>query len=119
MTVEIEDPDLHVLADPLLLDEILANLLANARRYGGPNIAIEVRPRGEQVEFAVRDDGPGVPPALVEHLFEPMRKKLASSNHAGLGLALVRQMARSLGGEATYEPTDERGARFVVRLERH
>ena len=50
-----------VLADPLLLDEILANLLANARRYGGPNITVEVHARDGRVEFAVCDDGPGVP----------------------------------------------------------
>ncbi len=75
VSVEVEDPELRVLADPLLLDEILANLLANARRYGGPNIAIQVHGRDGKVEFAVCDDGPGVPPAVAEHLFEPMREE--------------------------------------------
>ena len=106
VAVEIDDPDLRVLADPLLLDEILANLLANARRYGGPNITIEAHGLGTaRSSSRCATTARGCPPALAEHLFEPMRKKLASTDHAGLGLALVRQMARSLGGDATYEPT--------------
>ncbi len=118
VVVDVIDPELRVLADPLLLEEILANLLANARRYGGPNISVEVAVDDAHVALAVCDDGPGVAPALVEHLFEPMRTELATPDHAGLGLALVRQMARALGGDATYEPATGSGARFVVTLER-
>ncbi len=118
VVVDVIEPDLRVVADPLLLEEMLANLLANARRYGGPNISVEVHAVDDRVVVAVCDDGPGVAPELVEHLFEPMRAALATPDHAGLGLALVRQMARSLGGEATYEPAGDSSARFVVTLVR-
>ena len=64
------------------------------------------------------DDGPGVPPNLVPHLFAPMRSSLATIEHAGLGLALVRQMTITLGGDIAYEPDDDAGARFVLHLAR-
>ncbi len=115
--IEVDD-DLEVLADPLLLDEILANLLANARRYGGPHIEVVARALPDVVEIAVCDDGPGISSEGQAHLFEPMRQKLASPDHAGLGLALVRQMAQTLGGEVSYERPAGGGSRFVVTLER-
>ncbi|MGZ4758941.1 MAG: PAS domain-containing protein, partial [Acidimicrobiales bacterium] len=67
------DPAISVHADSLLVSQIFSNLLANARRYGGPNIRIEAAVDGDRVRVEVSDDGPGVPPNLVPHLFAPMR----------------------------------------------
>jgi signal transduction histidine kinase/PAS domain-containing protein len=116
-TVTINAPaDLAVYADQLLLDEILANLLANAHRHGGRCIEVEARRDGDVVEITVSDDGSGVPPELLSRLFEPMTLRRVTSEHGGLGLALVRKMAVAMGGGAHYQPNLPTGARFVVVL---
>ena len=119
VTIDV-DSNLKVLADPLILDELLANLLANAERHGGPHIGIEavsVPIAGrESIEITVSDDGLGVDESLVPLLFEPLRRGLTSPTHSGLGLALVRQMALTLGGDVRYEPAQPNGARFTVTL---
>ena len=106
ITVDV-DPDLKVLADPLILDELLANLLANAERHGGPNVHLSAtrstRSGKRLVGVTVADDGPGVEAALLPHLFQPLRHSLTSPTRSGLGLALVRQMAITLGGDVAYE----------------
>jgi signal transduction histidine kinase len=112
------DPGISVHADSLLLSQIFSNLLANARRYGGPHIRIVAAADGDRVRIEVSDDGPGVPTNLVPHLFAPMRSSLATVEHAGLGLALVRQMTITLGGDISYEPDEDPGARFVLHLAR-
>jgi signal transduction histidine kinase len=73
---------------------------------------------GAVVRFAIDDDGPGVPAADLESIFEPGRRGPGSglgSNGAGLGLALARRLARSAGGDVEAEHR-EGGARFVVTL---
>jgi two-component system, OmpR family, sensor kinase len=62
--------------------------------------------------FVVRDDGPGVDPAVREHLFEP---GTSSGGGAGLGLPLARRLARSCGGEVEEVPAPS-GARFELRM---
>ncbi len=114
------DPDVKVLADPIILDELLANLVANAERHGGPHIQVTAtttkRAGKPYVAVTVSDDGPGVEDRLVPLLFEPLRHSLTSPTHSGLGLALVRQMALTLGGDVIYEPGDPQGARFTFFL---
>jgi signal transduction histidine kinase len=89
--------------DPRLLRRMIRNLLENARRHGAPPIEISVRKR----ELRVCDAGPGVPEAERERIFEPFN----SRHGTGLGLALVRQIARRHGGEARCE-----GSCFYVTL---
>ena len=87
--------------EPRLLRRMLRNLLENARRHGAPPIEVSVRRAGGEVEVRVRDAGPGVPEAEREKVFEPFyRRAGGSSAGAGLGLALVRRIARRHGGEA-------------------
>ncbi|WP_422070944.1 sensor histidine kinase [Streptomyces lasalocidi] len=73
-------------------------------------------PDGVRVD--VIDDGPGVPPPFAGQLFEPGRRADPGDGHsgAGLGLPLARRLARSVGGEVTYDPGHPPGARFVVSL---
>jgi PAS domain S-box-containing protein len=108
------DPDVTVAADPNRLGQILANYLTNAVRYGAPPVRIGVTADGADVRIDVCDDGPGVPPELVPRLYD----KFARGPHdggTGLGLFIVRQLARAQGGDAWYERAGGT-SHFVVRL---
>jgi PAS domain S-box-containing protein len=83
------------------LAQILDNLVANAVTYGRSPIHVATRQVGEEAELTVRDAGPGVPPELRDRLFE--RFATGSGRGTGLGLHIVRELARALGGEATYQ----------------
>jgi two-component system, OmpR family, sensor histidine kinase RstB len=93
--VEAQGEPLLVRGDPRLLRRMIRNLLENARRHGAPPIEVQVTGR----ELRVSDGGPGVPQAERERVFEPFYSK----HGVGLGLALVRQIARRHGGEARCE----------------
>jgi signal transduction histidine kinase len=102
-----------------LLRRALRNLLENARRHGS-NAAVtaSLGRSGNTVILSVCDRGPGVAPAERERIFEPFYRPAGTgeSGGAGLGLALVRSIARKHRGEATCEPRDGGGACFRVRL---
>lgn len=106
--------------DPDLLDQVLGNLLSNAEKYAasGGRVRVESRPAEGGFELAVRDWGPGVPPDCERRLFRPFERfdaSLTGAGGSGLGLYLVRELARRHGGDARYEACRP-GARFVVRL---
>jgi PAS domain S-box-containing protein len=110
------DGEVRVLADAMLLDQMLSNLLANAQRHGGPQITVTACAEDRHVAISVADDGPGVPADLVDLLFEPMQQGLATPERGGLGLALVRRMASAQAGTIRYEANEPSGARFTVLL---
>ncbi len=101
--LEVQGESLVVRGDPRLLRRMVRNLLENARRHGAPPIEVRVSGR----ELRVCDGGPGVPQAERERVFEPFY----SRHGIGLGLTLVRQIARQHGGEARCE-----GNCFAVRF---
>ncbi|MFZ5478944.1 MAG: ATP-binding protein [Myxococcota bacterium] len=107
-----------VTGDPRTLRRMVRNLLENARRHGGADIA--ARLSGDAL--VVEDRGPGVPEAERERIFEPFYRPAGHREGAdggvGLGLALVRQIARHHGGDATCEAREGGGSRFVVTLPR-
>jgi signal transduction histidine kinase len=107
-----------VRGDPRLLRRMIRNLLENARRHGTPPIDVQVRVAGAAAELTVCDRGPGIPDADREDVFRPFRRVGAteSSTGAGLGLALVRQIARRHGGEARYLGRAQSRGCFVVTL---
>jgi signal transduction histidine kinase len=102
-----------VRGDPRLLRRMLRNLLENAAHHGKPPIAVTVAARDREAVLQVCDAGPGVATAERAHLFEPFRR-VAGTGRTGLGLALVRQIARRHRGDATYE--GDNGSCFTVAL---
>jgi signal transduction histidine kinase len=111
-------PPLH--GDPRLLRRLFRNLLENAARYGGAGQPdVTVRDAGGRAEVSVCDRGPGVPKDEREKIFEPfyrLRNRPESAGGAGLGLALVRQIAERHGGEARCLPREGGGTCFRVTL---
>ncbi|ROR34926.1 sensor histidine kinase [Inmirania thermothiophila] len=94
------------------LVEALANLVDNAREAGAAEVTLTVGCADGWVTVEVADDGPGVPAEARERLFEPFFT--TRPDGTGLGLAVVRAVARAHGGEAAY--VGGPGARFVLRL---
>jgi two-component system osmolarity sensor histidine kinase EnvZ len=102
---ETKQPCLRAVA-PLALERILANLLDNARRYGGGDIEVECDCGEAGAAIAVRDRGPGIPPAERERIFRPFHRldsARGGSGGTGLGLAIARQLATSYGWEITLD----------------
>lgn len=109
-----------VLGDRLLLRRLIRNLLENARRYGGDgSILISVGVQAGRAFLEVVDHGPGVPAAERERIFEPFHRlpeTRETGRGSGLGLALVRQIARRHGGEAVCLAAEDGGSRFRIDL---
>ena len=108
--------DLTVEVDRHAAEQILANLLTNAFRYGGANVRITAARRTDRIELSVVDDGEGVPDELQARLFQPFTQGPASkeSGGAGLGLAMVRTLGEVCGLETGYAPETPKGSRFFV-----
>lgn len=107
--------------DPRLLRRLVRNLLENARRHGGGSpveARVECAAAGG-VRLVVEDRGPGVPAAERERIFEPFHRVPGSretGSGVGLGLALVRRIARLHGGDARCLARAGGGTRFEVEL---
>jgi signal transduction histidine kinase len=101
--VELDGQPATVRGDPRLLRRLIRNLLENARRHGGPPIGVRVSGAPEAAAITVCDHGPGVPEAERDRVFEPFYRLAGSSGGAGIGLSLVREIARRHGGEARCE----------------
>jgi len=107
--------------DPSLLRRMIRNLLENARRYGGreaPDVRV-ARLADHRAVIEVSDRGPGISDAEREKIFEPFHRlpgAAETGRGSGLGLALVRQIARSHGGDVVCLAADGGGSRFRVVL---
>lgn len=98
---------------------VFQNLVNNAidaiEGKGGSQIAIDVTPKENMLEFVITDDGPGVPAEIADSLFQPF-VTLGKSHGTGLGLAIVDRMVSIHGGKIRYEPVPTGGARFVFSV---
>lgn len=120
--------DVLVVGDDHRLRQVLANLLSNARLHTPAGTAVTVRLRrdGSSVVLQVTDDGPGIPPALRESLFQRFTRGDASRNRTtgstGLGLAIAHAVVTAHGGTITVGPgtgrarRDTPGTTFTVTL---
>jgi Na+/proline symporter/nitrogen-specific signal transduction histidine kinase len=115
-------PGLIVLAQRDRLAQVFINLIANAVKYAaGPGLRLSLATGVNAGEcfVDVTDDGPGIPAADRERIFEKFARArgMTDARGAGLGLPISREILRNFGGDVTLEPSP-RGARFRVRLPR-
>lgn len=101
-------PDLPpVAADPVLLETVLANVLDNAAKHGGAIVTIAAQAHAERVELTVTDDGPGIAPSLLPHVFDRFTRATDSTAPpgAGLGLSICKGLIEAMGGTiAAFSP---------------
>ena len=105
--------------DATLLRRLIRNLLENAARHGRPPFRVAVTRREGGARIVVSDCGEGIAPAERERVFEPFYRPAGRSESAGgwgLGLSLVRQIARRHGGDVVCDAEPGGGSRFVVDL---
>lgn len=102
--------------DARLLRRLVRNLLDNAQRHGRPPIRVELRRSGPQASLSVIDAGEGIPPSQRDCVFLPFRRLRGDRNGAGLGLSLVRQIARLHGGDAIATALPDAPSCIIVRL---
>jgi len=112
----LEGKAVTVRGDPTLLRRMIRNLLENAQRHGKPPITVRVERRERTAELAVADHGAVIDAAERERLFSPFYRapKTSEGQGTGLGLSLVRQIARRHGGDVAYMPGQ--GSCFTVTL---
>jgi two-component system sensor histidine kinase KdpD len=110
-----------VLADPVLLERVLANLIINAQRFSPAGVppTVIARPAGGRIQIQVVDHGPGIPAEDSERVFAPFQRlgDTDAGTGLGLGLALARGLTEAMGG--TLAPRDTRpvGLTMVLDLE--
>ena len=105
-----------VQGDARLLRRLIRNLLDNARRHGAPPVRIALRRERNDFVLDVIDAGPGVPDAERERVFSPFHRLSEDNAGAGLGLSLVRQIARLHGGDAVVAPRASQPNCFRVTI---
>lgn len=114
------DADREVIADRVLVTRMLDNLVANAIKHtpAGSTIVVGASWQGDDVLVHVDDDGPGLPDAMADTVFDAYVRGTSSTVRpgSGVGLFLVRTFANLHGGRAWWEPSGLGGSRFVVSL---
>ncbi len=105
--------------DPERLAQITANLVENALKYARSAVRVGVDRRDGQVEVRVDDDGPGIPAADRDRVFERLYTARGAPGRkvgTGIGLAIVHELAGAMGGGAAVQPLDPGGTRFTVTI---
>jgi signal transduction histidine kinase len=124
LTVGPVGPQANVCVDVSIVEQILTNLVDNAVKYAGGStdqrIHLEVAPAGRWLALSVRDHGPGLDQRVVRRLFRPFSKSAhdaaQSAPGVGLGLALCRRLARSMGGDLRLAENGATGATFMLTI---
>lgn len=118
ISIEAEVPRLAVSCDPQRLEQVVVNLLTNARDVtpAGGSIRVEAVEEEGRVVLAVSDEGPGIDAALADKIFEPFFTTKDPGEGTGLGLALSYRIVSDHGGELSFRPRRDGGTVFEVRL---
>jgi len=121
ISIEISD-NVVPLADHMLLERAIGNMLRNSVRYAGKEIKIAVKGVlcGDDVIITIADQGPGVPPESLKHLGEPFFRPEASRSRsyggAGLGLAIVKSCVTACQGTLVIRNKEPHGLEIEIRL---
>jgi signal transduction histidine kinase len=108
------EPTPVIRGDADRIAQAVANLVTNAAKFARREIAVRVRASSEGVSIVVEDDGPGIAPDLVGHLFDRFVRGEGPRAGSGLGLSIVRGVAEAHHGAIHAENRIEGGARFIV-----
>jgi two-component system phosphate regulon sensor histidine kinase PhoR len=118
----VESRDLEVVADKEAIHQVFANLIDNALKYASQSAKVEIGAdqRGNELEFYVRDFGPGIPsehlPRLFERFYRVDKARSREAGGTGLGLAIVKHIVLNHGGRAGVNSELGHGSVFWFRL---
>lgn len=125
LRVQVE-PDLHVFGDPVQLEQVLLNLLINARQAmlgkgGSLTLKASRAENGQEAKIQVIDTGPGIPDRLLPKIFQPFfttkgTAKPGEHRGTGLGLSICKEIVEHHGGRITVESTVGKGTVFTIFL---
>jgi len=112
------DAGLEVVADRARFRRVVSNLISNAVRHGGGEVTVRARSLGVDVAIEVSDQGPGIPPASLQRIFDRFYKEdtARSAAGSGLGLAIAMEQARVQGGGLRAANLPDGGACFTFTL---
>jgi two-component system sensor histidine kinase KdpD len=119
VVLEVDDTVPAVLADPGLLERVIANLTANALTHGqARGVVARAAAHGDQVELRIVDHGPGIPAERAESMFAPFQRRgdRNTASGVGLGLAVARGFTEAMGGTLRVEHTPGGGLTMVIAL---
>lgn len=109
-----------VMGDGQQIDQVLINLIVNASdalpAEGGGTLRIETTAEADGVRITVEDDGPGLPPEIIEQIWKPFFTTKEPGEGTGLGLSIIQGIIQSHGGTIHAENRESGGARFTIRL---
>lgn len=122
LDVDVEDGVFELMADEDKLDQIVVNLLDNSLRYteGGGAVRLSGRNGGDRVVIEVKDNGAGIDPRDLPHIFERFyradKSRARVSGGTGIGLTIVKRYVEALGGSINVESSPGSGTTFSVEL---
>ncbi|NRD76438.1 HAMP domain-containing protein [Bacillus sp. BRMEA1] len=108
--------------DPIRFEQVILNLLDNARKYSEPNtkISISVQVKGDKIHMMIQDEGKGIPeedlPRIFERFYRVDKSRARSLGGTGLGLSIVKQLVEAHGGTISVESKTNVGTTFEIIL---
>ena len=115
LVLQRDDDAIAVLAQERRLQQVLAQLIGNAVKFNRPGGALRIaaRAEGDEAVVTIADEGPGIPSAMVQRLFEPFS---GAPSGRGIGLAIAQATSLRLGGRIELARTGAQGSVFELRL---
>ncbi len=117
-------PGVFIKADPIALGSLVNNLIENSIKYTpeGGSISIQLKGFEEGVNLSIQDNGIGIPEESQSRIFEPyyqVTEKKQNSQGIGMGLSIVNNIVKSLGGRITLKSALGKGTTFIIELHRY
>jgi two-component system C4-dicarboxylate transport sensor histidine kinase DctB len=121
LDVDFDPSPLQVKAGPVRLQQVLVNIISNAadavEGLSDRRIHLTAHPEGDKVILSIRDHGAGVPPAIMERIFDPFFSTKGVGKGLGLGLSISYNIVKDFGGRLSVTNLPEGGARFDIELD--